>query len=38
MLMAQWHTNPGGPPDFDGDGEVAVPDLLQMLARWGPCP
>ncbi len=26
------------PPDLDGDGVVAVPDLLTMLAAWGPCP
>ena len=33
---------PGLPPacpwDFDGDGAVAVPDLLKLLAAWGPCP
>jgi len=23
--------------DFDGDGEVATTDLLQLLAAWGPC-
>ncbi len=25
------------PPDLDGDGVVAVPDLLTMLAAWGLC-
>ena len=38
MLLTAWGTNPGGPPDFDGDGVVAVPDLLELLANWGPCP
>ena len=27
-----------GPPDFDGNGSVGVPDLLALLADWGPCP
>ena len=26
------------PPDLNGDGEVRVPDLIEMLAAWGPCP
>lgn len=25
------------PGDIDGDGSVAVPDLLILLAAWGPC-
>ena len=37
-LLGLWGTNPGGPPDFDGDGDVGVTDLLAMLGRWGPCP
>ncbi len=37
-LLAQWGTNPGGPPDFDGDGNVGIADLLELLAHWGPCP
>ncbi len=24
--------------DVDRNGEVAVPDLLTLLAAWGPCP
>ncbi len=30
----------GGLPvgDLDGDGTVGVPDLLALLAAWGPCP
>ena len=24
--------------DLDGDGEVRVPDLVMLLAAWGPCP
>ena len=24
--------------DLDNDGIVAVPDLLKLLANWGPCP
>ncbi len=26
------------PGDIDGDGLVGVPDLLTLLAAWGPCP
>ena len=37
-LLAQWGTDPGGPPDFDGNGNVGVSDLLALLANWGPCP
>ena len=37
-LLAQWATDPGGPPDFDGDNNVGVSDLLALLANWGPCP
>jgi hypothetical protein len=37
-LLAQWGSDPGGPPDFDGDGDVGVTDFLVLLANWGPCP
>ena len=37
-LLADWGTDPGGPPDLDGDGEVNLPDLLLLLGQWGPCP
>ena len=37
-LLAQWGTDPGGPPDFDGDGDVGINDFLELLANWGPCP
>jgi len=37
-LLGQWNTNPGGPPDFDDDGDVGVKDLLLLLGKWGPCP
>jgi len=37
-LLAQWGTNPDGPPDFDGDGIVGILDFLELLANWGPCP
>ena len=37
-LLVQWGTDPGGPPDFDGDGSVGTSDLLALLANWGPCP
>ena len=30
-------TDPGGPPDFDGDGTVGILDLLTLLANWGAC-
>ena len=35
-VLAAWGTNPGGPPDFDGDG-VGMSDLLTLLGAWGPC-
>ncbi len=35
-LLAQWGTDPGGPPDLDGDGTVGVTDLLVVLGKWGP--
>ena len=28
----------GIPGDVNGDGAVNVPDLLNLLASWGPCP
>ncbi len=37
-LLADWGSDPGGPPDFDGDGTVGILDLLTLLANWGPCP
>ena len=37
-LLAQWGTDPGGPPDFDGDGIVGITDFLLLLANWGKCP
>ncbi len=27
----------GGLLDFDGEGEVGVPDLLALLTNWGTC-
>ena len=36
-LLAAWGTDPGGPPDFDGDGDVGITDFLSLLAAWGPC-
>ena len=35
LLLAQWGTDPGGPPDFDGDGTVGASDLLLLLSSWG---
>jgi len=37
-LLAQWGSDPGGPPDFDGDGTVGITDFLELLANWGDCP
>ncbi len=37
-LLAQWGTNPGGPRDLNGDGDVGMPDFLALLANWGSCP
>ena len=36
-LLAQWGSDPGGPPDLDGDGNVGITDFLELLAAWGPC-
>jgi len=38
MDMALIDLVPSIPGDFDGDGTVDVPDLLFLLAAWGPCP
>ena len=32
-LIAQWGTDPGGPPDFDGDGNVEIDDFLELIAN-----
>ncbi len=37
-LLAQWGTDPGGPPDFNSNGIVDINDFLEILANWGPCP
>ena len=37
-LLAQWGTNPGGPPDFDESGSVDTVDFLALLSAWGGCP
>jgi hypothetical protein len=36
-LLADWGSDPGGPPDFDGNGAVGTADLLILLANWGAC-
>ena len=36
-LLGTWGTDPGGPPDFDGDGAVDIDDFLALLGNWGPC-
>ena len=33
-----WNSDPGGPPDWDGDGNVGILDLFVLFANWGPCP
>ena len=38
LLLSAWGTDPGGPPDFDGDGNVGASDLVELLGNWGPCP
>ena len=35
MLVGDFATFARG--DLDGDGETRVPDLIQLLASWGPC-
>ncbi|MCH7799021.1 MAG: 4Fe-4S dicluster domain-containing protein [Planctomycetes bacterium] len=37
-LLGAWGTDPGGPPDFDGDGDVGIVDFLELLGHWGLCP
>ncbi len=37
-LLAQWGTDPLGPPDFNSNGVVDINDFLELLAHWGPCP
>ena len=37
-VLAAWGTDPGGPPDLDGDGVVGIVDFLLLLANWGQCP
>ena len=37
-LLLAWGTDPGGPPDFDGDRAVGILDLPTLVANWGPCP
>jgi hypothetical protein len=34
-LLAQWGTDPGGPPDFDGNGDVDVLDFFLLIGCWG---
>ncbi len=34
-LLARCGTDPGGPADFDGDGNVGVSELFARLANWG---
>ena len=36
--MAAWSTDPGAPPDFDGDCNVGIVDFLMLLANWGSNP
>lgn len=36
-LLSLWGSNPGGPPDFNGDGTVGIVDFLELLGNWGPC-
>lgn len=37
VLLSAWGTDPGGLPDFDGDQDVDVLDLLEILNHWGQC-
>jgi len=37
-LLAQWGTDPGGPPDFNSNGTVDLSDYTELLENWGPCP
>ena len=37
ILLGVWGTDPGGEPDFDGDGDVGITDFLMLLSGWGGC-
>ena len=37
FAAAAWGRGSCGLPDFIGDGNVGVADLLTLLAAWGPC-
>ena len=37
IRQAAWGMAAVGPPDLNGNGFVDVPDLLILLANWGPC-
>lgn len=37
MLPGAWGLDPGGPPDFNGDGVMNAADLIELLGNWGPC-
>ncbi|MHC4107803.1 MAG: hypothetical protein ACYS0D_06850 [Planctomycetota bacterium] len=36
-LLGQWGSDPGGPPDFDGDGNVGTEEIETLLDAWGSC-
>ena len=36
-LIIEYAATPACPADLDGDGEVAVLDLLELIAAWGSC-
>jgi len=41
LNMAKWRPEPSSttacPADLNGDGDVTLGDLLQLLSAWGPC-
>ena len=36
-LLGACGSDPGGPPDFDGDCTVGISDFVMLLAGWEPC-
>jgi hypothetical protein len=36
-LLAQWGSDPNGPPDFNDDNTIDAADLAELLAAWGGC-
>jgi hypothetical protein len=36
-VLLNWGPNPGSAADLNGDGEVNVGDLVDVITAWGIC-